>query len=296
MLLQIRENKFNGPNRAILEHIQKIIKQSNYAMSVRQIHYKLVSLGCIENTLSEYRKVSSICTKGRYIGALDWDLISDETRGAYKTESYQDIRQSLEYQIKTYRKNRWADSEYYLETWVEKRTMTNIFYPVTNHYDIFLNVGGGFNSTSSIWQAVKRLMQNIDKKIIILYFGDLDPSGDFMTEDIETRLKEFNLDIKVERVLLTPAQVIEYDLPKKFDIKKQTRDRGTVNKLLDDPRHKRFISKYGELSQTEIEALDTPVIIDLLTRSIEKYLDMDLFNSVIGQEEIERDNIRKLLA
>ena len=219
MKLKIRDIKFQKKTSKFLEHIQKVVDSFSVALTVRQIHYRLVALGIVDNTIQNYRKVSRITSDGRYAGLIDWDKIVDDTRNAYKTQDWDNIDDAIKNTLDNYRRNRWKKSKYYVEVAVEKRTLTNMFYPITNKHDVYLNVGGGWNSTSNIKKTVYRLWLRSDngkKKIAILYFGDLDPSGDDMTRDIEHRLKEFGLDIEVKRILINMDDVERYSLVKRF--------------------------------------------------------------------------------
>lgn len=294
MKYKIRENRFNAKSKIKLQHIQKIIDEAGI-VSVRQLHYALSVAELAPNTKGSYQAASRLCTLGRYAGILDWDAIEDGTRGAYKTTSWENVDQAIQNTLENYRKDRWKDSPYYVEVWVEKRTMINLFYFITNKYDVHLISGGGFNSASAIWEAVRRLMPKQKKKIIILYYGDFDPSGDFMNEDVENRLKEFGLDVKVNRILLNLKHIDEYDLKPSFEVKSKKKNGEVYDKLKADPRAKRFIEKYGKLRQVEIEAMNPAILKNIIEENILLYFDEKLNSKVIRQEKKEIREIENLL-
>lgn len=126
---------------------------------VRQIHYLLVEIPQANhpNTLGAYGKVSRIVTDMRYGELLDWDKIADEIRTIYKQTSYEDINVAIISLLQQYRRDRWRASNHYLEVWVEKRILINLFYSITNGQDVHLASGGGFSSATYLHEAVDRL-------------------------------------------------------------------------------------------------------------------------------------------
>jgi hypothetical protein len=133
------------------------------------------------------------------------------------------------------------------------------------------------------------------KKIVVLYFGDLDPSGDFMSEDVENRFTEFGIDLSIERICLNDEHIDRYKLPRKFEVLARKGER-IYDKLEADPRHKRFERKHGQLLfQVELEALDPGILTDLLRKSILRYVDLGQHKRVVREEKREVEEIGKRL-
>ena len=82
------------------------------------------------------------------------------------------------------------------------------------------------------------------KKIHILYFGDVDPSGEDIQRDIEDKLKQYGVsNIDFKRIALTEDQITEFKLPEALDAK-------TLEKLNNDTRSNGFKSDHnGKLSK-----------------------------------------------
>jgi hypothetical protein len=59
-----------------------LVKES--PMTVRQLFYRLVSVGQLENTHADYRGVSRILTIAGEDGRIDWDAIVDRSRPAFR--------------------------------------------------------------------------------------------------------------------------------------------------------------------------------------------------------------------
>lgn len=298
MIIKLRDWNPQKKTQELIEIILKQVKKFNIALTVRQVHYILVETpeANHKNTIGAYQKASRILTKMRYAGLLSWDKITDETRGVYKTTSYEDIDKALEGLLKKYRRDRWKDSEYYVEVWTEKRTLVNQFYQVTDKYDVFLASGGGFSSATYIYEAVDRIIQKQlqHKKIIILYFGDLDPSGDFMDEDIEKRFEEWNINLTFKRIALKEEHLQQFNLKKRFDVPVKKGEK-IYNKIKADPRAKNFYEKYGELFQVELEALDPNILNSMLENSILEYVDTKQHDKVKEEENAEVEQVEKKL-
>jgi hypothetical protein len=307
--LKIREKDYYSKSKQLLSIIKETIDSYDLPWTVRQIHYNLVEKNAILNTKSEYTKVSRICSDGRYSGHLPWNKIIDDTRGAYKTTAYDSIENGISSFLKFYRLDgRWAEKKTRIEVWVEKRALRRLFQPTTDKYDVFLVVGGGWNSTSAIWDSVERLLSYDAEQIDIFYFGDLDPSGDDMPRDVEERLNEFNgtsakirdkqiffpEKINVHKILINEPDIEQYHLSKRFDV--PVKKNGEVyNKIKEDPRARSFYDKHGELFQIEMEALPPKVMVDILETELKKYVDTEKFEHIgnLEQEEIKR--VKELL-
>ena len=297
MLQKLREYNPRKKTQAIINLILQLVAKYDIPLTVRQIHYLLVETREANhpNTLNGYQKASRIVTDMRYGGLLDWSKIVDETRNVYKQRSYDSIDDAIKQLLECYRKDRWEDSEYYVELWVEKRTLVNLFYPITNSYDIHLASGGGFSSATYIHEAVNRLTSYQGQQIIVLYFGDLDPSGDYMSDDLENRFAEWGIDLSIERTCLNEEHLEQYGLPKKFDVKAR-RGPETYNKIEADPRAKHFLEKHGELFQVELEALDPTILRSLLESAISKYVDSEQHEKVKLVEQSEIADLKKRLS
>jgi len=163
---KLREYNPRAKTQVFINRILQLVAKYDIALTVRQIHYLLVeTLGANHpNTVNGYQKVSRVVTDMRYGGLLDWSRITDETRDVYKQASYESIEDAIEELLDSYRKDRWEDSKYYVEVWVEKRTLVNLFYPVTNAYDVYLASGGGFSSATYVHEAAERRARHTQRK------------------------------------------------------------------------------------------------------------------------------------
>jgi len=309
--LQVRKIRLQKRTKKFIALLKKIVNSYDLPWTVRQVHYKLVSMGILSNTQIAYRKVSRDLSKGRYTGNISWEKIVDETRGAYKTRDYASVEEGIRFFLKKFRMSgRWKDADNRIEVWVEKRALRQLFEPITDKYDVYLAVGGGWNSTSAIWEAVKRITMYDAKRLDILYFGDLDPSGDDMPRDVQERLREFYgtvlgwederyttfpREIYVHKIMVNEEHIEKYALQKRFDVPVK-KGNEIVNKIKEDPRALSFYQKYGEIFQVEIEALPPNVLAQVLEDNLKKYVDEELFEHIQKKEDGEKERMLQLIA
>jgi len=252
-------------NVSTLSLLRKIIPITHLhnLVTVRQIHYVLVSAQHINNNLQEYRRVVRIVKKARLAGLISFNKVTDDTREAEKTPSWNSPKAIVKAAINQYRSHWWTDQDYYVEVWLEKRSLRRIFYPITNSYGVYLCIGGGYQSWSEIFQANERFYANANKKKVILYFGDLDPSGKDMSRDIRSRLSTLGSEIEVIDVALKMEDVSKYSLP-----------RNPAKKM--DSRSRWYVEKYGIDYAVELDALPPKVLENKINEAIHSFCDIDL--------------------
>ncbi len=279
MKQQFRSIKFQKKNLNLIEKIEKILKEyeeQEIKVTLRQLYYQLVARDIIPNHISEYQKLSGLLTNARYNGNIDWDAIEDRSRIPKLPNTFRDIKHLLSVASRSYELDRWEDQEYYIELWTEKDAISSVINPITKKYQVPVSVNRGYSSASCMFDAKDRFLIE-DKKNILLYLGDHDPSGLDMDRDIQCRLKEFGVDVKVIRIGLTQEQIKEYNLP-------------TNPAKVKDPRAKWYIENFGN-SSWEVDALRPEVLQELIEKSILEYLDIEKFEQV---KEKEQEDIEKL--
>jgi len=250
-------------------------------VTVRQIYYHLVSKQLIWNNKHEYQRVVRIVKNARLAGLIDFNSVTDDTREAEKTLSWNSIEEILEAAIEHYRSDWWIDQPYYVEVWLEKRALRRIFHPITDAYDVHLCVGGGYQSWSEIWEAKERFEQHGDKEIIILYFGDLDPSGKDIPRDIKERFDQLKIPVTVKEIALTREDVERYNLPR------------NPNKR--DTRNRWYIQKYGINYGVELDALEPEILREKIKKAILDHVDLEKLKEKKRQDEEERERWRHII-
>ena len=100
-----------------------------------------------------------------------------------------------------YRRDFWQQQRVRVEVWSEKGTVRGVLQPVLDEYGVGFRVMHGFGSAT----AINDVCEDGDGRLlIILYVGDFDPSGLYMSEcDIPKRLKRYGGDhVLIKRIAL----------------------------------------------------------------------------------------------
>lgn len=130
----------------------------------------------------------------------------------------------------------------------------------------------------------KQVEMHINKgqKAIILYFGDLDPSGKDMPRDIQNRFELLGVPVEVVEVALTRQDVEEYKLP-----------RNPMKPL--DSRNRWFIQKYGINYAVELDALPPDILREKIEATIRAYADLDELNAHIYKDRGDKERWRRII-
>src|SRR3954462_140706 len=180
----------------VVAHIVSIVNtysRKGYVLTLRQLHYQLVSRNWIINHDTAYKKLGSILDDCRYAGVIDWSAIEDRGRVPYLPYYADDAADAVEDITASFRINRQEGQTNYVELWTEKDALSGILKRTTQKYHVQLVVNKGYTSSSAIYGAYERVVESIlnSQKVNILYFGDHDPSGLDMIRDIRDRLSFF---------------------------------------------------------------------------------------------------------
>src|SRR3989339_590691 len=196
----------------LIYQVKIILNNYNVRITVRQLYYQLVARQIIENNLNSYKRLDSILSDARKNGNLKFNDFVDRVRRPIKTSSWIDLKDFFATVKNSYKRNKWQGQENYVEVWLEKDALAGVFEPITRKYDLNLSIGRGYQSLSSLNDAVNRFP--IDKDIRILYFGDFDPTGLDIPRSAEENLnKHFGLYPIFERLALTEDDIAKYKLP-----------------------------------------------------------------------------------
>lgn len=286
----IRKVTLDG--EAMLSFIIKVIDEyaeMNLRLTNREIYYQLVAADAIPNATEVYKRLCVFLTDARYAGLLDWDAIEDRSRSAQMHSEWEDVEDLIASAVASYRLKRWEDQEYYLEMYCEKEAGEGKLRPVADKYHIHFGANKGYSSASMMYEMSKRIREQLwnKKKVVILYFGDHDPSGLDMIRDIKDRLTEFlENDVDLED---TPFEIVPIALNRKQIAQYKCPPNPAK---ITDPRAKWYIKEHGKVSW-ELDALKPDVLIKLATNAVLEYLDVDKYNAFIEREKKEIAALKK---
>ena len=147
---------------------------------------------------------------------------------------------------RSYRLNFWQQQPERVEVWSEKGTVRGLLQLVLDEYAIGFSVMHGFGSATALNDVCEG--DDADHPLIILYVGDYEPSGLYMSErDIPERLEKYGGDnITIERIALLRT---DCDL---LGRQASLQREGRSSK---DPRAPWFRRTYGQLCW-ELDAMD----------------------------------------
>jgi hypothetical protein len=167
-----------------------------------------------------------------------------------------------------------------VEVWSEKGTVRGVLAPVLDKYGVGFLPVHGFNSSTKIHDVSE---SDDSRPLIILYVGDYDPSGMYMSEaDIPQRLEQYGGDhVVVKRIALLSEQVIGL-LPFPASDKKK------------DPRYKWFVRNYGKRCW-ELDAMDPRDLRALVRTAILTQIEPIAWKRCAVVEKVERDSLRHVL-
>jgi hypothetical protein len=288
-------------------------------ISVRQMYYRLYSQNLLVNvTKFTYGNFDGALTDARLAGIIPIDAFTDDSRAQVETidssitpdvyalaETYS-FRDDV---MNSYQPPRWYKQPIYVEVWVEKQSLWETFTGILQDRQVVIVANKGFAGLAFLNEAAKRLSEAFGppgiEKIVILYFGDLDPSGDAMDEIIVRRLGQINalqgyglpIDnperFEFRRVALKPEHIERYNLPSMEDVALKA-------KLKNDPRAESFEKKYGSLFQYEVDALSAIVpdeFANMVLQAVDELYDVDVWNKYKHEisEELVKQEFDKLV-
>ena len=250
-------------------------------LTLRQVYYQMVGKGFIENTVSQYGMLSNLIKWARIDGHISWDDIEDRGRTFHDESGWDDkdnfTMQVSKYFLTGYRRDLLQTQDKYIEIWIEKDALSSIFTKIASPYTVSVVVNRGFTSISFLHDFQKRIDDHKGKDVVMLYFGDFDPSGMEMLDAMKTTLQdELGINgVTYKRIALLEQDISKYKLPHNPDALKKT-----------DTRAEKHIKAYGEIA-VELDALRPDVLERKIKKAIEAELDIDTFNKEVGKYNSE---------
>ncbi|RVC80213.1 hypothetical protein EN745_13645 [Mesorhizobium sp. M4A.F.Ca.ET.022.05.2.1] len=200
--------KVRGMAQASVALIQAMhdIAKTVQPITGRGIGYKLFTAGLIASmSTNDMQKVYRLLRIAREQDDIPWHWIVDETRELERVSAWDNPDQFARTVARSYRRDFWNQQPHRVEVWSEKGTVRGVLKPVLDHYAVGFRVMHGFASAT----AVNDIAQDDDgRDLVVLYVGDFDPSGLYMSEvDLPRRIAEYGGNhVRFRRIALTPGQ------------------------------------------------------------------------------------------
>lgn len=261
----------------ILEEAKAWVESHATGVILRQVFYHLVSVQLIPNSQLRYAYLSSVTAAMRRAGTFP--RLVDETREISQRPFWLDARDAQRAIATQYLGDRQEGQPWQIWLGAEKRGMRALLDSWFGEYNLRTVAIAGY-APQTIADDVHDVIDRDGRPAVLIYAGDLDPTGEDITRDFIKRVNAFD---DVVQVALTPDQARLYNLPP---------NPGKPG----DPRNKGFAAKHGSVFQIEVDALDPDVLQALYRGAIDGYLDMSRFEQAKAAEELERSRLQALVA
>jgi hypothetical protein len=275
--------KVRGMAQASLDLIGAMHAAAEAAQPItgRGIGYKLFTAGLIPSMeTSEMKRVYRLLRYAREEDIIPWEWIVDETRSLERVGTWNDPEEYARCTARDYRRDFWNQQPHRVEVWSEKGTVRGVLAPVLDEYAVGFRVMHGFTSAT----AVHDVAEDVDgRNLIVLYVGDFDPSGLFMSEeDLPTRLEKYHGNhVHLFRIALTQEQTEGLPSFPASDKRK-------------DPRYNWFVCRYGSQCW-ELDAMDPNDLRDCVEEEIKDSIEPVAWARCALVNKAEQDSLRDIL-
>jgi hypothetical protein len=271
-----------APESINLIEAMRVIAEAAQPITGRGVGYKLFVQKLIPSMeRSDMRRVYRLLLKAREEGIIPWEWIVDETRGIERVATWSNIEAYVRATMRDYRRDFWQQQPHRVQVWSEKGTVRGLLAPVLDEYAVGFNPVHGFNSGTNTHETAE---DDDGRPLIILYVGDFDPSGMFMSEvDLPKRFDRYEgYHITLQRIALTPAHTPGLpSFPAADKIK--------------DPRYKWFVANHGRQCW-ELDAMDPNDLRDCVEEEITKLIEPDAWARCEVVNRAEQESIREVLS
>lgn len=289
-LICYANKNFTVGTMAVIDQANQIIRQyadGGYDLTLRQLFYQFVSRDLLPNTQKSYKRLGSIINDARMAGLIDWFTIVDRTRSLRGNSHWESPSSIVESCAQQFRIDKWAAQPYRPEVWIEKDALVGVIERVCTKLDIDYFSCRGYTSQSEMWAASQRLVRycRSGQTPLIIHLGDHDPSGIDMTRDVAGRLDTF---MRYEGVRPCEVRRIALNMPQieKF--------RPPPNPAkLTDSRARDYVLQHG-YDSWELDALDPPVLSQLVEDTVLSVRDDALWNDKLAEERHGRRLLQKI--
>jgi hypothetical protein len=247
----------------------------------RGIGYKLfVAKLIIAMSRNEMQKVYRLLKEAREEGLIPWEWIVDETRELEKVSTWSNPVAYARAVARSYRRDFWNQQPHRVQVWSEKGTVRGLLAPVLDELAVGFLPVHGFSSATAVHDAAE---DDDGRDLHVLYVGDFDPSGLYMSEvDLPNRLSKYDGEhVKLKRIALTRSQL--HGLPS-FPAREKRKD----------PRYKWFVTNYGDRCW-ELDAMDPNDLRACVKREIKKLIEPVAWKRCETVNKAEQESLRHVL-
>jgi hypothetical protein len=270
--------------KSILPHAAAIVRSYATGVTLRQLFYRLVADGTLVNNQPAYKALSSKTAEARRTGRFP--QLIDQTRAISRASAWESPHAAMTDLVRQYREDRTQGQEHAIYLGAEKATLLPQLRAWYGDRGLPIVVLRGYAS-QTYTDDVARDVARDERKGILLYVGDFDPSGEDIERDFDERTASF---AEITRLAVRPEHIGQYGLvpvPGKVD---------PITGLPADSRAAEFMARHGENIQVEVEALDPNDLRALIDAALEPLWDPDAYQAVLDHEEDSKAELEDLAA
>jgi hypothetical protein len=266
----------------IIDQAAEIVRSYETGVTLRQLFYRLVAAGTIVNSKSLYAKLSKLTAEARRAGTFP-DLVDDTSEIKRYGATFTSPEEASSWLADIYRRDRTEGQGWSIYLGSEKAGLVRQLERWFDRLGTPIIALGGWGS-QTFKTNVARDIRRQGRPAVLLYCGDLDPSGAFIGDEFAEKVGRFT---RVERLAVNVPQLV--DLPfNPYPEEKQ------------DSNTPRFIERYGrelraaglpEVVQYEVDAIEPRQLRALYHGAIARYTDSSLLLNVWRQERAERQEL-----
>ena len=247
----------------------------------RGIGYKLFTDGLIDSMArNEMQRVYRLLKEARESNRIPWGWIVDETRELERVSTWANPAEYARCVAQSYRRDFWDQQPRRVMVVSEKGTVRGLLRPVLDDLAVGFQVMHGFSSATTVHDISE---DDDGRPLIILYVGDFDPSGMFMSEvDLPKRFDKYDGDhVKLRRIALTREHVKGLLSFPATDKRK-------------DPRYAWFVRNFGHRCW-ELDAMDPNDLRACVKREIKKLIEPVAWKRCEVVNRAEQESLRTIL-
>ena len=263
------ERRLRDSTAALWLAIMRALDQDGIPATVRHLFYVAAGLGLVHKSDAGYQTVDYHLRVMRRCEAIPYSFLADHNRRRRKPQTWGDLGTYFEHGRLAYRRALWDTQRDYVEIWCEKDAIAGVLYDVTGEWDVSLMTVRGYTSDTFAFESAEAIKEQ-GKPTYIYYFGDWDPSGAHIAQDLERKLREFGAVFDFERVAIQPWQIAAWGLPTRPAKGKGPRAKGWAGPCV------------------EIDALSSKRLRALCQEVIERHIDAKALADVRQTEQLER--------
>ena len=254
------------------------MEQYSFALTIRQIYYRLVATQDYDKTENAYATLCEKIGRARRAEMISMSAIRDDGFIQKVPTTYEDAEDFLEtvHNAATFmRFDRQRGQQTRLVVWCEAGGMVPQLEMVAEDFGVPVYSSGGFDSITAKHKVAEEFAEW--GSVEVLHVGDYDPSGVHMFSSLEEDIKEFAwaygcTDVEFTRLAVTPDQIRYMSLPSAPVKKSDNRE-------------------FDGDATVQCEAIDPNVFNEIVRDAITSRMDAEIYDAVVALESIDRESV-----